>query len=76
MSDYITTVNFTAKDTLPSGDPQKVIKGSDFQLEFDAIALASATKADLASPNFTGTVTVPDLTVSGTLTATIDGGTY
>lgn len=76
MADYITSINFTAKDSLPSGDPQKVIKGSDFQLEFDAIAVASATKSDLASPTFTGTVTAPDLTVTGTLTATVDGGTY
>lgn len=76
MADYTTSVNFTAKDSLPSGDPQKVIKGSDFQLEFDAIATASSTKADLASPTFTGSVTVPDLTISGSVTGTLDGGTY
>jgi hypothetical protein len=76
MADYTTSVNFTAKDSLPSGDPQKVIKGSDFQLEFDAIATASSTKADLASPTFTGAVTVPDLTISGSVTGTLDGGTY
>ena len=76
MADYITSINFTAKDSLPSGDPQKIIRGTDFQTEFDAIAVASATKADLASPTFTGTVTVPNLTVSGTFTATVDGGTY
>lgn len=76
MADYITSINFTAKDSLPSGDPQKIIKGTDFQTEFDAISVASATKADLASPTFTGTATVPNLTVSGTFTATVDGGTY
>jgi len=76
MADYITSINFTAKDSLPSGDPQKIIKGTDFQTEFDALAVASATKADLASPTFTGTVTVPNLTVSGTFSATVDGGTY
>ena len=76
MPDYITSINFTAKDSLPSGDPQKIIRGADFQTEFDAIAVASATKADLTSPTFTGTVTVPNLTVSGTFTATVDGGTY
>jgi hypothetical protein len=26
MADYITSINFTAKDSLPSGDPQKIIK--------------------------------------------------
>ena len=76
MADYITSINFTAKDSLPSGDPQKVIKGVDFQTEFDAVALASATKADLASPTFTGTVSMGNLTITGTVTATIDGGTY
>jgi hypothetical protein len=62
---------------LPSGDSGKIIRGSEFDTEFDAIATASATKADLASPTFTGTVTIPNLTLTGTLsTGTIDGGTY
>ena len=76
MADYITSINFTAKDSLPSGDPQKIIRGADFQTEFDALAVASATKADLSSPTFTGTVTVPNLPVTGTFSATVDGGTY
>jgi hypothetical protein len=76
MADYITSINFTAKDSLPSGDPQKIIKGADFQTEFDAIAVASATKADLSSPTFIGTATVANLTVTGTFNATVDGGTY
>jgi hypothetical protein len=77
MSNYTKTTNFTAKDTLPSGDSGKIIRGSEFDTEFDAIATASATKADLASPTFTGTVTIPNLTFTGTLsTGTIDGGTY
>jgi hypothetical protein len=77
MSNYTKTTNFTAKDSLPSGDSGKIIRGSEFDTEFDAIATASATKADLASPTFTGTVTIPNLTLTGTLsTGTIDGGTY
>lgn len=77
MSDYTKTTNFTAKDTLPAGDTNKIIRGSEFDAEFDAIATASATKANIASPTFTGTVTIPALTFSGTLsTGTIDGGTY
>ena len=53
------------------------IKGAEFETEFDAISTAIATKADLASPTFTGTVTIPALTFTGTLsTGTIDGGTY
>lgn len=77
MSDYTKTTNFTAKDSLPSGDSGKVIRGSEFDTEFTAISTAVATKANTASPTFTGTVTIPALTFTGTLsTGTIDGGTY
>ena len=77
MSNYTKTTNFTAKDSLPSGDSGKIIRGSEFDTEFTAISTAIATKADLASPTFPGTVTIPNLTLTGTLsTGTIDGGTY
>ena len=77
MSNYIKTTNFAAKDSLPSGDAGKIIQGTEFNTEFDAIVDAVVTKADLASPTFTGTVTIPTLTLTGTLsTGTIDGGTY
>lgn len=84
MSNYSKTTNFGAKDTLPSGDSNKIIRGSEFDTEFDAIVTAVATKSDTASPTFTGTVTVPALTVTGNVvvtldssdTVTIDGGTY
>lgn len=46
MSDFTKTTNFTAKDALSTGDPNKVIKGSQFDTEFDNIATASATKAN------------------------------
>ena len=46
MSNYSKTTNFTAKDALTTGDPDKLIKGSLFDTEFDAIAVASATKYD------------------------------
>jgi hypothetical protein len=77
MSNYTKTTNFTAKDTLPTGNPAKIIKGADFDTEFDALVTAVASKADTANPTFTGTVTIPTLNVSGTLTAgLITGGTY
>jgi len=77
MSNYTKTTNFAAKDSLPSGDAGKIIQGTEFNTEFDAIVAAVATKADLDSPTFTGTVTIPALTFTGTLsTGTIDGGTY
>ena len=77
MSNYTKTTNFTAKDTLPTGNPAKIIKGSDFDTEFDNLQVAVSSKSDLASPTFTGTVTAATVTVTGTLTAgTIDGGSY
>jgi hypothetical protein len=77
MSNYVKSVNFAAKDDLASGNPAKIVKGSEIDTEFNNIATASATKADIASPTFTGTVTAATVNVTGTLTAgTIDGGTY
>jgi hypothetical protein len=48
MSNYTKTTNFTAKDSLPSGNPSKLVKGSDFDLEFNNIATAIASKEDVA----------------------------
>lgn len=76
MSNYTKTTNFTAKDSLPSGNTNKIIRGSEFDTEFNNLATAVSTKADLASPALTGTATAVNLTVSGTFTATVDGGTY
>ncbi len=76
MSNYTKTTNFTSKDSLSSGDTNKIIRGSEFDTEFNAIATAVQTKADSASPVLTGTATAVNLTVSGTFTATVDGGTY
>ena len=77
MSNYVKTTNFASKDSLPSGDPAKIVKGTEINSEFDNIATASATKADKANPTFTGTVTAATVNVTGTLTAaTITGGSY
>jgi len=77
MSNYTPTTDFASKDALPSGDPAKIIRGADFSAEFNNIATAVASKANTDSPTFTGTVTIPALTFTGTLsTGTIDGGTY
>ena len=60
MTNYSKTTNFTAKDSLVSGDANKIVKGSEIDAEFDNIATASATKANIASPVFTGVVSFPD----------------
>ena len=77
MSNYTKLTDFAAKDTLSAGDANKIVRGTEFETEFDNIATAIATKANTASPTFTGTVTIPALTFTGTLaTGTINGGTY
>ena len=57
MSDYNKATNFTAKDTLPTGNAGKIIKGTEIDTEFTAISSAVASKADINSPSFTGTPT-------------------
>jgi hypothetical protein len=70
MTDYTKTTNFAAKDSLPSGNSGKIVKGSEIDTEFNNIATAVATKANIAAPTLTGTVTltgllsVPDGTAS------------
>ena len=59
MSNYSKLTNFASKDSLASGNPLKVIKGTEIDDEFEAIETATATKADLASPTFTGTPAAP-----------------
>ena len=72
MSNYTITTNFGAKDSLPSGNAGKVIKGSEFTTEFTNIQTAVATKANIVSPTFTGAVTF-DAAVTVNSTATITG---
>ena len=57
MSNYTQSTNFATKDALTSGDPLKIVKGTEINTEFVNISVAIATKADLASPTFTGNVT-------------------
>lgn len=64
MSNYTQSTNFATKDALPSGDPLKIVKGTEINTEFVNIAVAVATKADLASPTFTGTPAAPTASVS------------
>lgn len=52
MSNYTQSTNFATKDALTSGDPLKILKGTEINTEFANIAIAVATKADLISPTF------------------------
>lgn len=67
MSNYVKSTNFTTKDTLPSGNASKIVKGTELDTEFNAIASAVSSKADTASPAFTGSPTAPTAS-SGTNT--------
>jgi len=67
MANYTVTTNFGAKDSLPSGNAGKLIKGTEFTTEFNNIATASATKADKTGTAFTGNIsTSGTLNVAGT----------
>jgi len=91
MANYTKTVNFAAKDSLSTGDANKVVKGTEIDTEFNNIATAIATKIDsaaggtvtsvAASGGTTGlTFTGSPITTTGTLTlggslAVASGGT-
>jgi hypothetical protein len=66
MTNYTKSTNFATKDALASGNALKIVKGTEIDTEFNNIATAVATKADLASPTFTGTPTLPTGTIGVT----------
>ena len=59
MSNYVKSTDFASKDALASGNASKIVKGTEIDTEFNNIATAVATKADLTSPTFTGTPALP-----------------
>lgn len=64
MSNYTKATNFLAKDSLADADPLKIIKGADFDTEFNALQVAVNTKANTISPTFTGTPLAPTATAA------------
>lgn len=59
MSSYVKATNFTAKDSLPTGNSGKIVKGAEIDTELSAVSNAIASKADINSPSFTGTPAGP-----------------
>lgn len=57
MSDYTKLVDYAAKDALLSGNPAKLVKGTELGAEFDAIQTAISTKLDEIS----GVLTTPQI---------------
>lgn len=68
MANYTKATNFASKDSLLTGNPSKLIRGSEIDSEFNAISTAIATKADTNSPTFTGTPTAPTATAGNSST--------
>lgn len=84
MSNYTPSTNFAAKDALASGNPAKIIKGTEISAEFTAIQTAVATKYDSSSTipvanGGTGATTLTGLVKgngTGAFTAAVAGTDY
>ena len=59
MTNYVKTTNFLRKDSLPDASTEKIIRGSEFDTEFNNLVIAVASKANLISPILTGIPTAP-----------------
>ena len=77
MSNYTKSTDFASKDSLPSGDSDKIIRGSEFEVEFDNIAVAVNSKANSSSPVFISPITIDgvELTASASELNILDGVT-
>jgi len=72
MSNYTKTTDFTAKDSLPSGNAAKKVVGSEFDTEFNNISTAIATKADTTALTAVETIANAALPkAGGTLTGNV-----
>jgi hypothetical protein len=67
LANYSKATNFTVKDSLQTGNANKVVRGSEIDNEFIAISSAIASKADINSPTFTGVPAAPTA-ITGTNT--------
>jgi hypothetical protein len=70
MTDYVKSTNFASKDALASGNPLKIVKGLEIDIEFNNIAAAVATKSNGVDTALTGTPTAPTA-AAGTNTSQI-----
>ena len=68
MANYLKATDFAAKDALLSGDPNKIVKGTEIDDEFDAIQTAVNSKANTASSALTGIPTAPTATAGNNTT--------
>jgi hypothetical protein len=77
MSNYTKLVNYIVKDSLPTGNPAKIIKGTELDNEFSAISSAISTKLDSAGGTLNNGILSGTTSISGTLnisaTTTVTG---
>jgi len=67
MSNYLKTTDFATKDGLLTGNPLKIISGTEINDEYNAIQVAVNSKANSNSPSLTG---VPLAPTAAALTST------
>jgi len=65
MTDYVKSTDFAAKDALTSGNPSKIVRGTEIDTEFNNIAIAIASKLETVSG---GTVVGPASSTNNALT--------
>ena len=71
---YVKTTDFAAKDNLPSGNPNKIARGTEVDVEFDNIQAAFTSV--LVNTILTGTTSIANLNVTNVSNLTISQGTY
>ena len=69
---YTKTTNFSAKDALPSGDPGKIIKGTEINTEFNNVETAISA-LNSAISGLGGSTTISSISAS---TATVSASSY
>lgn len=74
MSNYTQSTFFTPKDSLITGDPDKIIQGAEIDPEFSGIENAIATKVDAAGVGLSVTSTTVGLDLTALTAAAIEVG--
>jgi len=64
MSNYLKATDFGSKDALLSGDPNKIVKGTEINDEFDALQTAVNSKANKNNAALTGIPTAPTAVIA------------
>jgi|14BtaG_2_1085337.scaffolds.fasta_scaffold80037_2 phage-related tail fiber protein len=68
MTNYVKLTDFAAKDALASGNPSKIVKGTEIDDEFSEVATHLATKVNKVSGALTGTPTAPNASAGSSTT--------